>query len=320
MRRSWVWLLAGCGMENGFLPPHQTEVFYQSPDEQVDILFVVDDSGSMAEEQAALAAGFSTFLAELEASSTAYRIALVSTSQDASDLDRTEFVGDPPVLNPTTDTVALFQERVILGVKGSDHEKGLQAAADALDANPGFLRDGANLVVLFVTDEDDCSDEGKLDGLDADHCYLDAHRLTPVPDLVRRISRSKREGETVRLGGILGPLDGSCPAAYAGKRYVEAIAELRGPLTKICDPDWNPLLQDLGAVAVGVVDRFVLTRPADESTLEVRVDGVDVYPDPIDGWTYDAIGSAVVFHGEGVPERGSEVVIEYDVAGGPSLL
>jgi hypothetical protein len=309
-------LLPGCVIENNFLPPHWTDLFYQAPDDQVDILFVVDDSGSMTEEQQALSRGFGTFLAELEASETAYRIALVSTSQDSADLGRTAFIGDPPVLNPLTDTISLFQERVLIGVAGSDHEKGLQAAADALEANPEFLRTGANLVVLFVTDEEDCSDDGRLDGHPAIDCYNERQELTPVPDLVERITRTKREGEKVRLGGILGPLDGSCADAYAGARYIRAIGQLGGPLARICDADWTPTLRQLGAVATGMMDRFVLSYPADPDTLQVFVDDFEVAMDPENGWTYDPVTRTLAFHGDAVPERNAEIRVEFEVASG----
>lgn len=318
----WVALCAlqGCGIENNFLPPHQTEVFYQAPADEVDILFVVDDSASMAPHQESLASGFADFLAELEVSDTQYRIALVSTSQDSLDLDRTEFIGDPPILNPTTDTVALFQERVVLGTRGSDHEKGLQAAADALEANPEFLRVGANLVALFVTDEEDCSDDGALDGYDPLVCYTKQDQLAPVDEYVKRIRRTKRGGETVRLGGILGPLDGSCDDAWAGRRYVQAIGE-SGPMGRICDEDWTPTLQKLGAVAVGIVDRWVLAHDVDVDTLEVLVDEQPVWRDPEDGWTYEAATRTLFFHGTAVPERNAEIVVSYEVAnGGPVSL
>ncbi len=46
---------------------------------QADILFVVDNSTSMTEEQVALSESFDAFIADLSASDTAYRIGIVST-------------------------------------------------------------------------------------------------------------------------------------------------------------------------------------------------------------------------------------------------
>jgi len=62
-----------------------------------------------------------------------------------------------------------FRCLALLGTDGSTYEKGLEAAERALTpplaapggANAGFLREGAYLVVVFLSDENDCSDRGK---------------------------------------------------------------------------------------------------------------------------------------------------------------
>lgn len=306
--------MSGCVIENGIYYPHATDVFYQAPTDQVDILFVVDDSRSMQQEQAALSDGFADFLSELEGSTTNYQIGLVSTSMDPTDPTPGKLVGDPPILTRATDTVALFQERVMLGIEGSDQESGLDAAAEAVWRNPGFVRDGANLVVIFVTDEDDCTDDGALAGMRPYECYVQRTKLVPVHEMIERISSVKIAGETVRFGGILGPLDFSCDEAYPGTRYASAIYETGGTIGRICDPDWTPVLRKLGVVALGILDQFTLSQPADAATIEVFVDEVAVVEDPEDGWTYDWQNTRITFHGDGVPERGSEIRVEYDVA------
>src|SRR5688500_16619843 len=125
-------LLGGCGIENAFEPRRWTDTFLQAPNEEVDILFVVDDSFSMAEEQAALAAGLQSFIAAIDEAGSDFHIGVISTSADANDPNRGLLLGDPAVLTRADDYVRLFQERVVVGIDGSDHEKGLEAAAVAL--------------------------------------------------------------------------------------------------------------------------------------------------------------------------------------------
>lgn len=313
-----VLVLVGCSVENGFHAPHATDVFYQVPNDDVDILFVVDESGSMHDEQLALAAGFDAFLAELEQSETNYQIGIVSTSQDSGKPNSGQLVGDPPFLTPKDDTSALFQERVLLGVAGSDKEKGLVAAVNALTQNPGFVRYGASLVVVFVTDEDDCSDDGALDGKAAISCYQQREQLVPVTTMVDRIRGLKPGGEVVRLGGILGPLDWSCPDAFPGTRYARAIVEAGGSIGKICDADWTPVLSSLGVVAVGILEQFELAQAADAETIEVFVDDEPVPQDDVNGWTYDWQTTMVTFHGDAIPPRDSEIRVEYEVTFDPT--
>lgn len=311
----------GCKIENTFLPEKGSDTFYQVEVSAVDILFVVDNSASMAEEQAALASGFSAFMENLEGANSDFHIGVVSTSQDSTDPDRGKMIGDPPFLTVDDDYVTEFQNRVNLGTKGSDKEKGLEAAAYALSPemlvlyNVGFLRPEANLLVIIVSDEEDCSDDGFLDGYDSTACYRLADLLTPVPTLINRIFDAKNNGEFVQIGAIVGPYDGSCGEnAFSGRRYGEAALRTGGILGRICDADWSNVLYDLGLNAVGILDTFKLSNPADVTTLEVSVDEVPITADPVNGWTYDWQFWTLQFHGTAVPVKGATIHVEYDIA------
>ncbi|MEZ4241069.1 MAG: VWA domain-containing protein [Myxococcota bacterium] len=313
--------LAGCSIENAFIPGKGRDTFYQEVVDEVDILFVVDDSASMAEEQAALAAGFSSFVEELQTANSNFHIGVISTSQDTDDPDRGILIGDPPYLTADDpDYVAAFQERVQIGIGGSDKEKGLEAAWYALSPemlvlhNVGFLRPQANLLVVVVSDEDDCSDDGFLDGRDSTSCYQLHDLLTPVREEVYRIFDAKNNGELVQLGAIIGPFDGSCADAHDGRRYAQAALMTGGIIGKICDADWSNVLYDLGLNATGFIDTFVLSAAAAADSIEVTVDGQAVPGDPQNGWTYDPVYWTVHFNGTSVPPRGSEILVEYELA------
>ena len=56
-----------------------TEVSVIEPNRDVDVLFVIDNSGSMAEKQALLAENFEAFVAELDLVDANYRIGVVTT-------------------------------------------------------------------------------------------------------------------------------------------------------------------------------------------------------------------------------------------------
>jgi hypothetical protein len=315
-------LLGACAIENTFEPKRWTDTFLQAPNDQVDILFVVDDSHSMAEEQEALAAGFQSFITAIEDAGSDFHIGVISTSAEADDPRRGLLIGSPPVLTPADDYVHLFEDRIRVGVGGSDHEKGLEAAAVALSPeflvlhNTGFVRPEANLVIVIVSDEDDCSDDGVLDGMAADVCYSNREYLVPVHQLVDRIHDSKNTGELVQIAGILGPIDDSCADAYTGWRYIEAVRYTGGFLGKICDQDWSEMLGTVGLNALGILTTFQLSYGADVTTLEVFVDEVLVPQDPVDGWTYDWQYWTLTFNGSSVPERDSALRVEYVIAAG----
>jgi len=313
--------LGGCSIENTFLPQHKNDVFDQAAVPAVDILFVVDNSASMSEEQIALADGFQSFIDQIETAAIDFHIGIITTSQDTDDPNRGHLIGDRPLfLTRSDDYVNLFDQRVQIGTNGSDKEKGLDAAQNAISLNMltkwniGFVRPGANLLIIIVSDEDDCSDDGALDGQDAKACYQQRELLVPVQTEVDRIRSRKIQGELVQIAGILGPFDGSCQDSYPGRRYAQAVLQTGGLLGKICDADWSSTLGSLGLNALGILDQFKLSSAADPTSLVVSVDGTQVSEDDTDGWTYDSLHWLIIFHGTSVPPEGSEITVEYDTA------
>lgn len=164
----------------------------------LDILFVVDDSGTMADKQARLATSFPSFINRLQAIPGGLpnlHLGVVSTDLGsstengigptvgavgaggcantgdagnltingasvlgtfASDIDN----GGGRTQNFTGDLATVFGQMARLGATGCGFEQPLSAMRAALDNNPnnnGFIRSQANLAVVFLTDEDDCS-------------------------------------------------------------------------------------------------------------------------------------------------------------------
>ncbi len=317
---------SGCGSELDLVSRTLVDTFVQRPDDAVDILFVVDDSTSMAEEQDALAAGFGAFADELEAANTEVHLGVITTSQDSDDPRRGHLVGNPPVLGVDDDHVALFRERVQVGVGGSDKEKGLEAAWLAVSEeaqagpNAGFLRDEAHLLVVFVTDEDDCSDAGALDGLDSQRCYTDQDQLVAPEAVVAHLWQVKGDDPSkVSVGAIIAPEQRTCEDGWYGSRYARVVQMAGGFLGDICSSDWSSMLQDLGLTATGVFTQFELSAAADPATLAVHVDEVPVLEDPEHGWTYDPSLWRISFHGDAVPPRGSVVTVAYTALAGERI-
>ena len=163
---------------------------------QMDILFVIDDSGSMEEEQTNLVANFSRFIDVLNAFTIStgealdYRIGVTTTGKDISltvnfetptgTTSMTTSESGPegrllapsacgmdasqPWINSTdanvTDTFACL---AAVGTSGSGIEMPLFMTELALTqrvldgSNANFLRPDALLAVVVLTDEDDCS-------------------------------------------------------------------------------------------------------------------------------------------------------------------
>lgn len=166
--------------------PHQCDLFQQLSVRKVDILWVVDSSGSMAPKQQRLAQNFQGFINQLVSAQPPidFHIAVATTDTDDSATRgalRTWSVGGksgnfiactPDATGTTTtcsagngstqDAVAAFGQMAQVGTKGSASEKGLLNAYLTLtnEANIGpdkFIRPDAALYVVAVSDEDDAS-------------------------------------------------------------------------------------------------------------------------------------------------------------------
>jgi hypothetical protein len=314
----------GCPSDNNVYEQVNTDVWSQAPTDQVDILWVIDDSTSMTEEQNTLVGGFASFASQIETSATNFHLGVITTSFDYLDPERASLVGDPPFLTPDDDYEALFPQRALVGVGGEDKEKGLEAAAWALQPtlnlpgapNEGFVRKDAQLLVVIVSDEEDCSDNGALEGQPPEACYQKVDELPPVETYVTQLRGLKSDQGAVQLAAIVGTPRSGCPDQYPGARYIAAAGMTGGLVGDICQSDWSTMLGDLGLNATGIRTRFQTTEAAKPETIEVWVDEVPVATDPIDGWTYDESTWYLEFHGAGIPARGSEITAKYTVQPG----
>jgi hypothetical protein len=319
-------LVVACKSDRDLFEQTYTDTFLQAANNQVDILWVVDDSNSMTEEQDTLVRGFASFASQLQESRTEFQLGVISTSFDYADQLRGVLKGDPPYLTPVDDFEAEFGARAAVGIGGSDKEKGLEAAVYALQPtmtleglggpNEGFVRPDAHLLVIVVSDEEDCSDRGALEGQPADACYADRDALPPVAGFVTDLRAMKDDDSMVQIAAIVGTPGSTCPEQFEGSRYITAAQLTGGLIGDICQSDWEDMLRDLGLNATGVYSQFQLTYAAKPETIHVWVDDAEIPQDPADGWTYDESTWFVSFHGGAVPARDSQITVTYTIQSG----
>ena len=297
------------------------EVFLQEPTNMVDILWVVDNSQSMADEQAKIADRFDDFITGINDAGVDWHIGVVSTDLDDDD-QAGLLLGEPSVLTvDTPDYRELFGEMVQLGIGGSDMEKGIDAAYTALSqprvsgVNDGFRRNGAMLMINYFSDENDCSDRGDLWGIEDDEpCYNHSGLLVPVVKLIDDYRGLVTSGERLIVSAIVGPeISAGCDGAKPGSRYDTMADAFGGFKGNICDTSFGEIMEELGLQAGGMKTSFILENFAVESTIRVWLDDEESFSDPENGWNYDSAYHVLHFHGDGIPVRGSRIQVEYEV-------
>lgn len=295
MRYSWlVFGLCGC-MDYSVSRKLFRDSFVQPARASgVDILWMIDDSASMFEEQDQLAAHADSFIRYLSAAPVDFVIGIATT--DISGDQPGKLVGE--VLSADTpDLATVFSNQVFLE-EGSRIEEGFAAALYALDPegpNGDTLRVNADLEVIFFTDEDDQSP------LNSQEFHLSLRLLRPNANVV--------------VNSIVGDPPEGCASAYgaadAGLKYQEIQTSTGGLRESICSLDYDAMLSRIAMKVLGLENTFGLSKPPDLATMEVRVDSAVVHRRDRHGWSYDAGKNAIVFDGYAVPPPGAEIVFSY---------
>lgn len=268
-----------------------TEVFTGDEVSLVDVLFVVDDSGSMSEEQLNLAANFEAFIAAAAEWNVDYQIAVTTTDMDKMP---GALKGQTPLVTP--DNPGDFITNVLVGTGGSGLERGLAAADASLSGAFGpHLREEASLAVIFISDEDDQSPE--------DPAYYAASYEALKSDASRFAAYA--------IVGEPGGCDSVAGSASAGLRYIYVADTTGGDRASICDGSFAEALADFGEGAFGPKTVFPLTGTPEPSSVVVELDGAPCS----EGWEVDATTRRLVFDADGpcVPSEGSEVRVSYDL-------
>lgn len=318
-------VLAGCTSERDLFEQRKTDTWDQAPNNQVDILWVIDDSSSMAQRQSTLVDGFASFATQLDASLTDFHLGVITTTFEPGEPQTGVLIGQPPYLTQDDPGYELlFAARAAVGTDGSNREKGLAAATFALHPsmtleggpNVGFVRREAQLLVIVVSDEEDCSDNGVLDADNStDACFEHRDLLPPVSVYVQELRDLKDDVDMVQVGAIVGNEDSRCDANL-GSRYITSALLTGGIVGDVCEPDYSSILSDLGLNASGIRSQFQLSSAAQPETLEVTVDEVVGIEDPDEGWTYDPDTWFITFHGGAVPPRGAQIAASYAIQPG----
>lgn len=246
---------------------------------KMDILFIVDDSGSMSEEQTNLATNFPNFIDVLDNYTTGsgdqldYRVAVTTTGRDVSytisiggfNLPFNES-GDNGAFRQDCGMTRRWLERsdanvgstfacaAQVGTGGPSLEMQLltmdwalhQRVADG--TNAGFLREDALLAIVILTDEDDCSREDNNFVITSDSCNPTPPEVLTIGSYLTKLDTLKGERGRWATAVIAGPT--SCSSTFGDaiearrlKEFVSATGE-NAVFSSICDGNLAASLQD----------------------------------------------------------------------------
>ncbi len=250
----------------------QTDFITQVTTPETDILFVIDNSCSMSDNQNQLALNFPTFMEFFEGSGLDYHIGAISTDTDQQsqagvlkESDGLRFI-TPAVDN----AVAVFDGMARLGSGGSATERGLEAAftmlelKQDLDANQGFYRQDAALHTVFISDEQDQSRD----------------TVIPIGEWITWYDGLKPERNERSASSIV--CFPGCGDIVPGTRYLDVTDAIGGVKWNLVDQNWSEVLERLGIQASGLKKEYFLSQTPVVDTIEVSVLRDTGAPQPVE--------------------------------------
>lgn len=290
----------------------QSDLFRQSS-AVVDLLWVVDDSGSMANERARLVSNFSRFVQALEDLRVDFQMGVTAVTP----IDRGQLRGVPPILTARTPNLrAVFEANTTFPASRARWEQGLRMAQFAFSPlhtgpggpNAGFIRPNAALAIVVVTNEDDSS-------FGSPEYYARTFRGLKGPG----------NENLVTFNVIGGPVPNGCVAAdeavfYGSRatpsfRYAEVATKTGGIIGSICDPSFEQTLLRLAQQLNTSRRVFPMTLLPVSSSLRVTVTdtstSIMIPQDDVRGWQYRADTNSIAFLGTYLPPPGSMIRIDY---------
>jgi len=322
MSVAWTVLVLGCRSDGGieipivdygppnpqsFSTPFQEDRLLQTTVPSMDVLFVVDNSCSMSEEQASLGTNFPAMLEWFLGSGLDYHIGVVSTDMnDPLQAGRLRTVNGARWVDPSTKKPeSVFNSMVQMGTTGFWDEKGRAAAYTAIDlladssSNVGFVRPDAGMHIAVISDENDSSGDAPISR----------------DEFIDYLSNLRWSERLVSFSSIVGPVTGCPDIGSPGTEYLDVTAAVGGITWPICSDDWTSVLDQLGFIATGLTREFYLSKRPVVDTIEVRVidpDGTSFEFQPDTDWSYSVVRNSVEFV-EYVPDPLAVVDIRYQV-------
>jgi len=244
--------------------------FYQSAIMSgIDILWVIDTSGSMNVHQTRLLNGIDAMMNALPI--TDWRLAIIPADANKALLEY-QF---PLLPGHGFIEAEIMYNNMLTG----PYEEGFDAAYEYIENNTdvatsGWMRDSAALLVVFVSDEEEQGTFSSANDF--------VNWYTGIRDFVFLASIVNLDPATSLC---------SSSAHNTGDRYIDATNALSGTVVDICSDDWTAGVAE-AAVEMEPVTEIILTHLPIEETIRVFVDGL-LYDSSY--WYYEASINAVIF-------------------------
>ena len=290
-----------------------------------DIVWVVDESGSMGDDRDRIAGNADTFFQMALDLGLDFRMGVTDMDNATHGKFATRMANDSGERWLLPDEPEAFAAAIRdpsgPGIGDGGDEHGLTQVKAVIDhhmprgdAGGTGVRTDAKLAVIIVTDEK--PDEVEVDIMTEGNEEPTPAQETQISDLVEPY-RAQLAGEDAVVHLISEPLpfdDETCSNSGAEHAYgyYELVGALGGQMGSICQLDLGPTLDGILDSIVGDASPVVLAYIPISATITVMSDGIPVPRSRAIGWDYRASSNSIVFHGMGFdPANPAMITIGY---------
>jgi hypothetical protein len=259
----------------------------QGSSNKADFLWVVDNSGSMSDEQTSVANAGTEFSSRVKNANLDFQVSVITT--DSAQPRGAGF----------TSNILQFQTDVVAGTGGNSPETGIWFAEQSLQSaalgdssngsvtSLGVPRTGASLSIIILSDEPS-QYTGRSGGVAfsaTNNLFIKRKYLVYAIVNSGDASSSQYDDLALNTGGITGDITdlSSIPA------IIQQIVDKAGGMTP-----------------------FILAHQPISSTLVVGINGKEVPQAAIDGWQYFPNSNTIAFFGNVMPQAGDIVQVTYE--------
>jgi len=261
---------------------------------KLDILWVIDNSGSMGDEQRALGENFQAFIKEFVDKDIDFKMAVTTTDTSRNNAgkeykDSIARLTSAKLKENKAKFLNDFADMVKVGTRGSGYERGIKASEVFTDRHQNsWMRDDAYYAIVYMSDEEDQSEKSPEDHLKQISKWKGNTGLIKAYSIVDMVPSSGRRGAISR--------------GY--ERYNEMSVMTGGSVASI-KSDFHETLLKMGEEISSLTEQFPLSHvPIDSAAIAVYVDGVQTQD-----WVYNSNSNTIKFNTP--PADGSSISIEY---------
>jgi hypothetical protein len=342
---------AGCGSKS-FNVANEEDFFQQSSTVKsvpVDILWVVDNSGSMETSQQNVANNVASFIDKFTQKNFDYQIAVTTTDaykglathgndptialfrDGERDYYPTDGINDATssgyhVITPSTPNLKdVFKTNVLQGIYGGGDERSFQSMEAALlntsNRNRPFPRPGAFLVVIILTDEEDFSWDGtaniqmQADGVTPN--LITDSRLHPISrytDLLDTVTGSTATQKNYMVNAIA-IFSEACRAQLATGFSGRRIAERHAQLVDATGGIKASLCDDFSGILSNLSDSILEFSTKFYLSRVPLAGTLEIYVDgvlvPESGYTYNPDDNSVTFQSQYIPAQDADIRVRF---------